>query len=47
MAASRRLLTSYAAMVRREEPRIEREGDVDIRGTGAQQFGMEQPEDRP
>ena len=37
----------YSDTVRREEPRIEREGDVDIRGTGAQEYGMEQPEDRP
>jgi len=33
--------------VRREEPRIERQGDVNVQGSGADQFRNDQPENRP
>ena len=33
--------------VRREEPRINRQGDVNVQGGAADQFNTDQPENRP
>lgn len=37
----------YSDTIKREEPTFEQEGDVDIQGSGAQQFDSNQPENRP
>jgi len=37
----------FTDTIRREEPRIERQGDVNVQGSGAEQFQDNQPENRP
>jgi uncharacterized protein (TIGR02271 family) len=37
----------FTDTIRREEPRIERQGEVNVQGSGAEQFQDNQPENRP